>query len=430
MGYKKLHLSSRTMPKLAKPLTAIEVSRLEAPGLVSVGGVAGLALQITKTGTRSWVLRTVVGTKRHDIGLGAFPGVTLAHARRQAAELREQIAAGADPLRQRHEAKAVLRAAQAAALTFEQATDRAIASLRAEWKNPKSEAQWRASLATYAFPIIGKLDVRLIEQRHIEALLEPIWETKTETASRVRGRIEKILDWCIAGKHFKGENPARWHGLLALRLSAPGKVAKKKHHPAVPLDNAHDFWCDLRARDGSAARALEFVLLTAARSGEARGAKWGEIDMLKGVWTVPGERMKAGKEHRVPLSSAAMELLRNLPRLEGNDLVFPAPRGGVLSDMTLTALTRRMNFRDGAGRLCVPHGLRSTFRDWAGERTNYPRELAEAALAHTNKDKVEAAYRRGDALEKRRGLMEAWTKFLQTAPAIGATLVSIGAKAA
>jgi len=412
------------MPKIAKPLTAIEISRLEAPGLVSVGGVAGLALQITKTGTRSWVLRTKIGTKRHDIGLGAYPGVTLAHARRQAAELREQILAGADPLQQRREAKAVLRATQAAALTFEQAADRAINKMRAEWKNPKSEAQWRASLETYAFPTIGKLDVRLIEQRHIEALLEPIWETKTETASRVRGRIEKILDWCIAGRHFKGENPARWHGLLSLRLSAPGKVAKKKHHPAVPLDGAHSFWRDLRGREGAAARALEFVLLTAARSGEVRGAMWDEIDMVKGVWTVPGERMKARKEHRVPLSSTALELLRNLPRLEGNDLVFPAPRGGVLSDMSLTAVMRRMDLDE------VPHGLRSTFRDWAGERTNYPRELAEAALAHTNKDKVEAAYRRGDALEKRRGLMEAWAKFLQTAPAMGATLVSIGAKAA
>lgn len=412
------------MPKIAKPLTAIEISRLEAPGLVSVGGVAGLALQITKTGTRSWVLRTKFGTKRHDIGLGAYPGVTLAHARRQAAELREQILAGADPLQQRREAKAVLRAAQAAALTFEQAADRAINKMRAEWKNPKSEAQWRASLATYAFPTIGNLDVRLIEQRHIEALLEPIWETKTETASRVRGRIEKIIDWCIAGGHFKGENPARWHGLLSLRLSAPGKVAKKKHHPAVPLDGAHNFWRDLRRREGTAARALEFVLLTAARSGEVRGATWGEIDVLKGVWTVPGERMKAGREHRVPLSSAALELLRNLPRLEGNDLVFPAPRGGALSDMALTAVMRRMGLAE------VPHGLRSTFRDWAGERTNYPRELAEAALAHTNKDKVEAAYRRGDALEKRRGLMEAWAKFLQTPPAMGASVVSIGARAA
>lgn len=424
MGCKITTSLQLPMPKIAKPLTAIEISRLEAPGLVSVGGVAGLALQITKTGTRSWVLRTMVGTKRHDIGLGAFPGVSLANARKQAAELREQIAKGIDPLQQRQEAKAILRATQAAALTFEQAADRAIASLRAEWKNPKSEAQWRASLATYAFPTIGKLDVRLIEQRHIEALLEPIWETKTETASRVRGRIEKILDWCIAGKHFKGENPARWHGLLALRLSAPGKVAKKKHHPAVPLDEAHGFWRDLRGREGSAARALEFVLLTAARSGEVRGATWSEIDMVKGVWTVPGERMKAGKEHRVPLSGAALELVRNLSRLEGNDLVFPAPRGGVLSDMALTAIMRRMGLK------AVPHGLRSTFRDWAGERTNYPRELAEAALAHVNKDKVEAAYRRGDALEKRRGLMAAWAKFLQTPPALGAAVVSIGARAA
>lgn len=412
------------MPKIAKPLTAIEVSRLKAPGFVSVGGVPGLAMQITPTGARSWVLRAKVGDKRHDIGLGAYPGTSLAQARQQAATLREKIAGGTDPLQERMDARARVRATQAAALTFEQAAERVIVSMRPKWRNPKSEAQWRASLTTHAYPTIGRLDVRHIEQRHIEALLEPIWTTKTETASRVRGRIETILDWCIAGKHLKGENPARWHGLLERRLPSPGEVAKKSHHPALGLDEAHDFLTALRQREGTAARALEFLLLTAARSGEVRGAVWAEIDMGKAIWTIPASRMKAKREHRVPLSSAALELLRDLPRIEGSEFVFPAPRGGMLSDMTLTAVMRRMELE------AVPHGLRSTFRDWCSERTNFPRELAEAALAHVLKDKTEAAYRRGDALEKRRGLMEAWSKFLRTRPSSGAEVVSIRAKVA
>lgn len=396
------------MPKIAKPLTAIEVSRLKAPGFVSVGGVPGLSLQITPTGARSWVLRAKVGDRRHDIGLGSFPGTGLAQARQQAAALREQIAAGVDPLQQRAEAKARLRAEQAAHLTFRQAAERFIERKTPEWSNPKSAEQWRASLETYAHPTLGELDVRHIEQHHVEAVLEPIWLTRTETASRLRGRIESVLAWCIAGGHRKGENPARWRGLLDKRFSAPSRIKKVEHHPAVPLDDAHAFWVALRQREGFAARALEFALLTAARSGEVRGALWDEIDMAKGVWVVPSERMKAGREHRVPLSTTALELLRNLPRVDGSDLIFPAPRGGLLSDMSLTAVMRRMNLN------AVPHGLRSSFRDWAGERTLFPRELAEAALAHVLRDKVEAAYRRGDALEKRRELMEGWAQFLAT----------------
>lgn len=412
------------MPKIAKPLSAIEVSRLKAPGFASVGSVPGLALQITPTGARSWVLRAKIGSKRHDLGLGAYPGVSLAQARQQAAALREQIAAGINPLQQRNEAKARVRADQAARLTFREAAERFIERKTPQWSNPKSAEQWRSSLEAYAFPVLGALDVRHVEQHHVEAVLEPIWITKTETASRVRGRIESILSWCIAGGHRTGENPARWRGLLEERFSAPAKTKKVKHHPAVPIDDAHDFLCELRKREGYAARALEFLLLTAARSGEVRGATWGEIDMAKAMWTVPAERMKAKREHRVPLPGAALQLLGNLPRMEGNDLVFPAPRGGILSDMTLTAIMRRMDLD------AVPHGLRSTFRDWAGERTNYPRDLCEQALAHIIESKSEAAYRRGDALEKRRGLMEAWSKFLQTPQAMSAVVIPIGGASA
>lgn len=397
------------MPKIAKPLSAIEISRLKAPGHVPVGGVPGLALQITPTGSRSWTLRAKIGSKRCDLGLGAYPGVSLAQARQQAAAMREQIAAGGDPLRSRREAKELLRAEQAAKLTFRQAAELFIERKAPEWSNPKSAGQWHSTLETYVYPVLGDMDVRHIDQHHVEAALLPIWATKTETASRVRGRVESVLAWCIAGGHRKGENPARWRGLLDKRFSAPSKTKKAEHHPAIPIDEAHDFWTALRQRDGFAARGLEFALLTAARSGEVRGATWAEIDMERAVWTIPAERMKARREHRVPLSTSALSLLRKLPRVEGMDLLFPG-RCGPLSDMSLSAVMRRMELE------AVPHGLRSTFRDWAGERTPYPRDLCEQALAHVIKDKAEAAYRRGDSLEKRRAMMEAWAKFLRKPP--------------
>jgi integrase len=261
------------------------------------------------------------------------------------------------------------------------------------------------TLETYAEPVIGKMLVRDVAQTHILAILEPIWKTKTETATRVRGRIESVLDWCTVRGHRKGDNPARWKGYLDQLLPAPGKIAKVEHHPALPIDKVGTFMQDLRTRQGTAASALEFAILSAARSGEVRGMTWSEVDLKAGVWVIPADRMKAEKEHRVPLSKPLVGILNEHPQREGIDLVFPAPRGGVLSDMSLTAVTRRM------GVEAVPHGFRSTFRDWAAERTNFPRDMAEQALAHTLGDKVEAAYRRGDMLEKRRQMMQAWADF-------------------
>lgn len=411
------------MPKLAKSLSAIEVQRLTEPGHWSVGGVAGLALQVTPTGARSWVLRIKIGDTRHDIGLGAFPGVSLSQARQKAAELRQQIAEGKNPVQERTAAKARIRAEQAAALTFTEAAERFIKAKSPEWKNPKSPAQWRASLETYAYPVIGNLDIRLIAQQHVEAILEPIWTTKTETATRLRGRIENVLDWATAGGFRKGENPARWRGLLDKRLPNPTKLKAVAHFPAVPLDEVFAFSETLRAMPGTAARALEFAMLTAVRSGEVRGAVWSEIDLKTAVWTIPATRMKAGKEHRVPLSIQALDLLRALPRIEGSDHVFTAPRGGAMSDMSLTAVMRRM------GRTEVPHGLRSSFRDWASERTAYPRDLAEMALAHTVKG-VEASYRRGDMVDRRRPMMQAWADFTQAQPTTSADVVPIRREAA
>jgi integrase len=407
------------MPKIARELTALEVGRLKAPGLHPVGGVPGLALQVTPTYARSWILRATVGTKRRDMGLGPFPGVTLAQAREKARGAREQIEQGTDPILRREQAQSLLRAQQAAAITFEQAARAYIDSKSAEWKNVKHAAQWGATLETYAFPVIGKMHVSDIQQAHVLTVLEPIWSTKTETATRVRGRVELVLDWAKVRGYRSGENPARWRGHLDKLLPAPKKITKVEHHPAVPVKQVAQFYADLGERAGTAARALEFALLTAARSGEVRGASWSEIDLDAKLWTVPGERMKAGKLHRVPLSPVALKLLRSLPRVEGSDLLFPATRGGQLSDMSLTAVMRRM------GLEYVPHGLRSTFRDWVAECTNHPRELAERALAHTLTNDVEAAYQRSDVLEKRRSLMQDWAKFLATPHAVTGTVIGM-----
>jgi len=290
-------------------------------------------------------------------------------------------------------------------LTFEQAASAYIKAHQSGWKNVKHGQQWRNTLEQYAYPIIGKMLVADVDTPQIIRILEPIWQKKAETAVRLRNRIELVLDWATARKYREGLNPARWRGHLDKLLARQSKT-RRKHHAALPVDQAGAFMKRLRASEGMGARALEFVILTACRSGEVRGAKWGEIDLDAGVWVVPPERMKAAKEHRVPLSDAAVELLKNLPRFATSEFVFPAPRGGMLSDMTLNQLMRRMKVD------AVPHGFRSTFRDWCADYTNYPREVAEMALAHAIESKVEAAYRRGDLFEKRRRLMAEWSQFL------------------
>ena len=393
------------MPKVAKEMGALAVSRITEPGMHFVGVVPGLALHVAPTGARSWLLRVMVAGKRREMGLGNFPGVTLGAAREKARRARERIDEGADPIELRRRARSAHAAAQAGALTFEQCGRAYIAAHEPGWKNAKHAQQWRKTLETYAYPEIGSLLARDVVLRHVLAILTPIWETKTETASRLRGRIESVLDWATARGYRDGLNPARWKGHLDHLLAAPSKITKTGHHPALPVGEVGAFVQALRAQEGTGARALEFAILTAARSGEVRGATWAEVDLSTATWTVPGERMKAGKEHRVPLSAAAVSLLQTLPRVAGVDLVFPAPRGGQLSDMTMGAVLRRM------GVSAVPHGFRSTFCDWAAERTNYPREAAEMALAHTIGDKVEAAYRRGDLFDKRRRMMDDWAAF-------------------
>ncbi|MCY1505984.1 Prophage integrase IntA [compost metagenome] len=347
----------------------------------------------------------MVGTKRRHMGLGGFPDVPLARAREKARAARDEIDQGIDPIAQRKAAASLLRAQQATEKTFQQAAEGFLEAHGDTWKNPKHRTQWASTLKTYAYPVMGNLLVRDVGQEHVLAALEPIWKTKNETASRLRGRIENVLDWATVRKYRTGENPARWKGHLDMLLPAPGKIQKVEHHRALPIDATVPFISDLRQREGTAAKALEFTVLCAARSGEVRGAVWPEFDLDAGVWTIPPERMKATKEHRVPLSESALRILRAQPHLKDNELVFPSARGKQLSDMAMTAIMRRMEVD------AVPHGFRSTFRDWARERTNYPRDLAEQALAHALDNKVEAAYRRGDALEKRRLMMQEWDDF-------------------
>jgi integrase len=341
------------------------------------------------------------------MGLGGYPAVSLAKARDKAREARELIRQGVDPIERQRAAQSALRAAVASALTFEQTAKAYMATHEAGWKNAKHAQQWRNTLEQYAYPVMGQLLVRDVGKEHVLAVLQPIWTAKNETASRLRGRIELVLSYAMqAGYRQEGLNPARWKGGLDKLLAAPNKLAARKHHAALAAEEMGAFMQRLRAAEGMGARALEFCILTAARSGEVRGALWSEMDISAKVWTIPAARMKAGREHRVPLSAPALALLRGLPRVAGTDFVFAASRGGQLSDMTLSAVMRRMEVP------AVPHGFRSTFRDWVSERTLYPNEVAEMALAHAIENKAEAAYRRGDLFEKRRAMMADWADFL------------------
>lgn len=392
------------MPKIAKQLSDRAVAAIKTEGRHAVGGVPGLHLRVSGD-HRGWVLRLQVGDKRQDIGLGAYPAVSLSEAREKAREMHSGLREGRDPVAPRKQQRMVLAAQAAAEKTFRWCAEEFLQAKASEWSNPKHKQQWENTLETYAMPHLGQLNVSLIDIPHVLACLEPIWHSKNETASRLRGRIESVLDWAAVRKYRTGENPARWKGHLDKVLAAPTKIKKVEHHRAVPVDGMATFMAELRNQNGIAAYALEFVILTAARSGEVRNATWSEIDEETAVWTVPAEHMKAGREHRVPLSKAAMQLLRKLPRFTNSELLFPGTKGQPLSDMTMTAVMRRMKVD------AVPHGFRSTFRDWVGEKTHFPRELAEQALAHTLESKVEAAYRRGDALDKRRQMMEDWARF-------------------
>lgn len=411
------------MPKKARELSAKAVRDLKHPGTTKlpvtypVGGVSGLLMQVTAGGGRSWILRTLVGGRRREIGLGGFPDVPLADARTKAREAKDLIRAGIDPVEERRAARAALVQAQNGRTTWATAVEEFLKAQDAKFRNEKHRKQWRATLDAYAAPLAQRAVASIVVD-DVLAVLTPIWTGKTETASRLRGRMEAVLAFSTVQGWREGDNPARWRGNLDTILPAPGKLAKVRHHAALSLADAPAWFADLRAREGTATRALEFLALTAARSGEVRGALWSEIDLDAALWTIPADRMKAGKEHRVPLTAEAVAVLKALPRIEGNPLVFPAARGGMLSDMSLSACMRRINEARPGGyldtrtkRAAVPHGLRSTFRDWADER-GHDRHMAEIALAHAVGSEVERAYRRGDMLERRRGMMQQWAAVL------------------
>ena len=427
-----------------KALTAAKVNGTLDPGRYHDGGGLGLYLRVEPNLSRFWVQRITIRGKRCELGLGSPPAVKLADARALATDNKRLARAGGDPLAAKR---------KVAGLTFSKAVDQYLSAKMAEFRNPKHAKQWQSTLETYASPVLGPKLVSEIRVQDVLRVLEPIWAGKTETASRLRGRIESVLSWATVAGHRDGPNPARWKGNLAEMLAKPSKVAKADNQPALALADVPRWWRDLAKREGMAARALQFLTMCAARSGEVRGMTWGEVEFggrdktelteltppaTTATWTIPASRMKAEREHRVPLTTEAVALLQSLPRLAGSPFVFFAPMGGQLSDMTLSAVMRRMQEAEvKAGRAgwldpkskrpAVPHGLRSTFRQWAAER-GFDRDMAEMALAHRVGTEVERAYQRSDMLERRRAMMATWAGFLR-GDAAGANVVKLGAGA-
>nr|WP_283206733.1 site-specific integrase [Methylobacterium iners] len=383
-------------------LTALGVARLKTPGMYGDGG--GLWLQVTGKGAKSWIFRFTLSGKAREMGLGSAGTFSLAEARDKALSCRKLCAEGIDPIEAKRAQMDQARLEAARAITFRQCAEAYIEAHKAGWRNSKHAAQWTATLSTYAYPAFGELPVQAIDTGFVMQALQPIWTAKPETATRVRGRIEAILDWARTHGYRRGENPARWKGHLSNLLPKRSRVQKVEHHAALPYAEVSAFVQALDAQPGIAAQALAFTILTAARTGEAIGAKWSEFDLEAGVWTVPAERMKAHVEHRVPLSAPVLAILKTLKEASTGEFVFRGGRRGrPISNMSMLMTLRRMRCED-----LTVHGFRSTFRDWASESTHFPSEVVEMALAHAIESKVEAAYRRGDLFQKRRELMDAW----------------------
>ena len=406
------------MPKLNN----LTIKRLTRPGRYGDGN--GLWLQVRDADRRSWLFRYKIAGRPRQMGLGPFDLVSLAEAREAALEARKLVFRGVDPIEHRNAARTVGQEAEPV-ITFREVAKRYIAAHEAGWRNEKHRWQWNATLEAHCYPVMGARPVAAIDTGMVMRVLDGLWTEKPETATRIRGRIESVLDYAKARGWRTGENPARWKGHLQNLLPRRSKVARVKHHAAMPWPEVGAFMVALRKVESMSAVALDFTILTAARTGETIGARWSEIDLAAKVWTIPAERMKAGQEHRVPLTDAALRILETvLPmRASAASFVFPGMRSGTgLSQMALVMALRRL----GHGGVTV-HGFRSTFRDWAAERTNYPREVAEAALAHALRDKVEAAYRRSDLFEKRRRLMDEWAAFCAQPMQTGGEVVAMRA---
>jgi integrase len=422
------------MPKLNKELTALEVKRLP-PGLHFVGGVGGLTLQVgdhsepLRRSPASWILRVYVGGTRRNLGLGSYPEISLADARERAKAIKLRVKDGVDPIQEKAAIKQSLRQEISKAKTFKDCAEIYMATHAKDYRNAKHAKQWESTIRNHAYPVIGNTLVRDLTLDDILAVLRPMWEKTTETAKRLQGRIEKIIDYAISSGYRTDSNPARWKEFLSLQLPAPSKLATKKHFDSLPYRLMPKCMASLRSREGSAARALEFLILTATRSGSVRVATWSEIDLVEGIWNIPAAHTKTGKPHRVPLTGAALAVLRAQSRMVGCDLVFPSPRGKPLSDMSLNALMRRMRESGDIPVPAVPHGFRSTFKVWATEQTNYPSELSEICIMHKVGDAVYEAYQRSDMFDKRRAIMEDWGEFIYgSQPKIFEHFTGYGAK--
>jgi integrase len=400
------------MAKAVNRLTQAFVNRTAEAGDYCDGH--GLYLQVTKAGVKSWLFRYMRQGRARYMGLGPLHTVGLADARTRALECRRQLLDGIDPLDARQGERAAAQVEAAKAMTFAGCATAYIEAHRSGWKNAKHADQWANTIATYAGPVFGELPVAAVDTALVMKALEPVWTTKAETASRLRGRIELVLDWATVRGYRSGDNPARWRGHLDKLLPKRSKVQKVEHHPALPYAELGGFFAELKAQPGTAARALELLILTAARTGEIIGARRDEFDLAAKVWMVPPERMKMGKEHRVALSPAAVSIIKAAMADGKSEWLFHSPGkpDKPLSNMALLAVLKRMSRAD-----LTSHGFRSTFRDWAGETTHFPREVIEAALAHGIKDKAEAAYARGDLFVKRTKLMETWARFANAGPA-------------
>lgn len=416
------------MPKRASELSAIQIRQAKHSGkgeraeVMAVGGVSGLMLQVTRSGAKCWILRIRTGGRRREMGLGAFPEVSLSDARDKAGGIKAKLAVGVDPLAERRVAQAAIAAAEHRGMTFTAAYEKWMKAKADDFPTDKKRRYVAGTFTRYARPKIGPMDVQDIRTQDVARVLAPIWKDKHETASKLRQRIEAVLSWATVAGHRQGDNPARWAGNLKELLPRREAVTSTAHQPAISMTDAPAWWAALAARGGMGAQALQFATMTAARSGQVRGATWGEIDLDAALWTIPADRMKARRDHRVPLPAAAVDLLKRLPRIDGTDLVFPAPRGGPLSDMTIGKVMRDMQedavkaggrgWLDAAtGRPAVPHGIRSTFRDWCAER-GIDDNVAELALAHQVGSAVERAYLRSDMIERRRAVMDEWAAFL------------------
>ena len=417
------------MPKIAKVLSTVELNRITKGGWHAVGGVAGLLLQVRKPAQagapapRSWILRIRVGNERQLIGLGSYPLVSLAQARVQAKALAQDVKQGVDVRAQKRAQRSAVIAAASKNITFKECASAYMEAHSEDYTSAKHRKQWPATLTMYAYPVIGKILISDITMRHVlDVLLQDtigkdkqvgkLWYVKTETAKRLLGRIKTVLDYATVNEYRTGNNPAIWKGYLETQLPSPSKLSKTKHHPAIPYPEIGDFMCNLRLNGLISAKALEFLILTAVRSGSVRMAEWPEIDLDEKLWIIPAANTKTKQEHRVPLAPQAITLLQSLPKLAGNPKLFPSARGKAISDMTLSQLMRRMRARGELKVAAVPHGFRSTFRDWAAEQTSYSDEIRKAASGHTVGDSVHQAYQRTDLLDKRRRLMNEWAKFL------------------